>query len=272
LKDDSKLDVWSHIETIHPRNRLVLLGASNLTRAFSMVVRFARKRIQGPLFIHAAMGLGRSYGQESRFLEKKSLGIFLCGIWDALEQEKKIPTTAIVTDIGNDLAYEVPVKTVVEWVEACLDRLELVGANIVLSDLPMSTLREVGAVRYRIFRTVLFPYCRLSWKEMLNRAEQLSERLHEISKTRNMPIFIGKKEWHGLDPIHPRRSALRQQWQELFALAGVELKEKSNSENHFLLTRYLRNLRPESWSQFSITRHSKQPCGRLHDGTTIELY
>jgi hypothetical protein len=272
LFDNEKLDVWSHFETQTQRNRIVLLGASNLTRAFPTVVASALASFERPLSIVSAMGFGRSYGQVSSFFPKKNLGIFQTKIWSNLQRDSQTPTTAFVTDIGNDLAYEVPVKTVVEWVEACLDRLELVGANIVLSDLPMSTLREVGAVRYRIFRTVLFPYCRLSWKEMLNRAEQLSERLHEISKTRNMPIFIGKKEWHGLDPIHPRRSALRQQWQELFALAGVELKEKSNSENHFLLTRYLRNLRPASWSQFSITRHSKQPCGRLHDGTTIELY
>jgi hypothetical protein len=272
LFDNEKLDVWSHFETQTQRNRIVLLGASNLTRAFPTVVASALASFQRPLSIVSAMGFGRSYGQVSNFFGKKILGIFQIKIWENLQRDFQLPTIAFVTDIGNDLAYEVPVETVVEWIEAGLDQLELLGARVVLSDLPMSTLRDVGTARYRLFRTVLFPRCQLPWKEMLNRAEQLSERLHEISKTRNIPIFIGKKEWHGLDPIHPRRSALRQQWQELFALAGVEVSENSNSENRFLLTRYLRNLRPESWSQFSIARHSQQPSGRLHDGTSIELY
>lgn len=254
------------------RNRIVLLGASNLTRAFPTVVRSALASFERPLSIVSAMGFGRSYGQESSFLGKKILGIFQNNLWDKLQRDSLTPTTAFVTDIGNDLAYEVPVERVVEWIEACLDRLESVGAQIVLSDLPMSAIRDVGTARYRIFRTVLFPYCRLSWGEMLDRAEQLSERLHGISRSRNIPIFIGKKECHGFDPIHPRRSALLGQWQEMFALAGVELEKNSISENRFLLTRYLRNLRPESWSYFSLPRHSQQPSGRLHDGTTIELY
>jgi len=218
------------------------------------------------------MGFGRSYGQESRFLAKKNSGIFFCKIWEILERDSQTPTTAFVTDIGNDLAYEVPVERIVEWVESCLDRLDSVSARVVLSDLPMSVLRDVGATRFRVFRTLLFPYCRLSWAEMLDRAEQLSERLHQLAKTRNIPIFVGNSEWYGFDPIHPRSSYYPQQWQELFALAGAEWSENSTPESRRLLTWYLRNLRPDNWSFFSIPRHAQQPSGRLHDGTTISLF
>jgi len=237
-----------------------------------MVVRLARKRIEGPLSIHSAMGLGRSYGQESRFLEKKSLGIFLCGIWDALEQEKKIPTTAIVTDIGNDLAYEVPVEQVVEWVEACVDRLLSHDATVVLSDLPLDVLRSTSETRYKVVRTLLFPNCRLSWSEMLQRAQQLSERLRKLAEARNIPLFVGDSAWYGWDPIHPRRADLPKFWNELLDGAGISASKRVSNEKLLWMTWYLRGLRPEKWSSFSFSRSAVQPSGRLIDGTKISLY
>lgn len=250
----------------------MLLGASNLTRAFPTVVSAALSSFERPLSILAAMGFGRSYGQESRFFLKKNSGIFQSKIWDVLKHNSQTSTTAFVTDIGNDLAYEVPVETVVEWIETCLDRLDSIASCVVLSDLPMSSLRDVGEARYRLFRTVLFPSCRLTWTEMLTRAERLSERLHLLSESRNIPIFVDENEWYGFDPIHPRVSAYSAIWRELFALAGAKLDENPAQENHRLLSWYIRDLRPESWSMFSISRHAQQPQGRLHDGTTISLY
>ncbi len=250
----------------------MLLGASNLTRAFPGVVSAALSSFERPLSILSAMGFGRSYGQESHFFLKKNSGIFQSKIWDVLKQNSQTPTTAFVTDIGNDLAYEVAVETVVDWIETCLDRLDSIAARVVLSDLPMSALRDVGEARYRLFRTVFFPGCRLTLAEMLSRAERLSERLRLLSESRNIPIFIGKSEWYRLDPIHPRRSAYPAIWRELFALADANLEETPTQESGRLLTWYLRDLRPESWSMFFIPRHAQQPQGRLHDGTTISLY
>ncbi len=255
-----------------PRNRLVLLGASNLSRAFPIVVNTALSSFERPISILSAMGNGRSYGKESRFIEKKYLGIFFSGIWDEIKNDFQTPTTAFLTDIGNDLAYEVSVETILGWVETCLDRLDSVSAKVVLSDLPMNVLRDVSESRYRLFRSVFYPHCRLRWAEILTRAEQLSERLHSLANSRNIPIFIGRTEWHRFDPIHPRKAFLHQQWQELFALAGVQSNEHAVDESPRLLTWYLRCLRPESWSQFSIARRAQQPNGRLHDGTTIALY
>ena len=113
----------------------------------------------------------------------------MCGIWNAIEQEKKLPTTAIITDIGNDLAYEVPVQRIVEWVEGCIERLETHEARVVISDLPLGVLRSVSELRYRVFRTLLFPFCRLSWREMLQRAELLSQRLQKLAKEKQIPYL-----------------------------------------------------------------------------------
>lgn len=262
----------SHNETLQPRHAVVMLGASNLSRAFPVAVSTAQRVFGSPLSIYAAKGHGRSFGQESSCLGKKISGIFSCGIWRALQREKSVPITALVTDIGNDLAYEVPVETVLEWVEGCVDRLLALDARVVISDLPIEVLRSVSATRYRCFRTLLFPQCRLSWSEMLRRAELLSQRLHTLAEKREMPVFLVQNEWYGLDPIHPRRRDYAEYWAELLSLAAGKSIEHTPLQKSLSWRWYLRSLSPESWSTFGFSRRASQPNGRLTDGTAISLY
>jgi len=249
-----------------------MLGASNLSRAFPIAVSMSEQVFATPLDFFVAKGHGRSYGKVSSCFGKKNSGIFSCGIWRAIEQEKRMPIIAFVTDIGNDLAYEVPVETIVEWVEACLDRLAALGARVVLSDLPMEVIRQLGATRFRCFRALLFPQCRLEWNEVLRRAEWLSERLHDIAKSRKIPLFIGRREYYGLDPIHPRRRCYPEMWAQLLSLVAETPSDLAQHRCSFTAAWYLRRLRPESWSTFSFPRRASQPNGRLYDGSTISLY
>ncbi|NOY29455.1 MAG: hypothetical protein GXP28_04530 [Planctomycetes bacterium] len=177
-----------------------------------------------------------------------------------------------MTDIGNDLAYEVPVNRIAKWVEGCVDRLQSHEAKVVIADLPLDVLRAVSEARYRLVRTLLFPHCRLDLREMLDRAEQLSERLKAIAKSRNTPLFAGKSEWYGWDPIHPRRANLPRLWSELLASVESSASATGPSDKSLAMAWYLRGLRPEKWSSFSFLRRAQQPNGRLIEGTEISLY
>jgi len=225
-----------------------------------------------PLSIYVAKGHGRSYGMESTFFGKKIPGIFQCGIWQALDEQKKLPTAAWVSDIGNDLAYEVPVEKIIQWVFGCVDRLLALNARVVLSDLPIDVLRTVGESRFRLFRAMFFPGCRLDWQELLHRAEQLSQRLYELARERKTPVFSVPNAWYGFDPIHPRRIHLVPLWRSLLDAGGVNVSETTFTNKTRAMDWYLRSLRPECWSTFSFCRRANQPNGRLHDGTEIALY
>ncbi|MEM8947503.1 MAG: hypothetical protein AAGD11_20180 [Planctomycetota bacterium] len=227
---------------------------------------------ESPVRFYVAKGHGRSYGQVSSCFGKKISGIFSCGIWSAIECEKSMPITAFMTDIGNDLAYEVPVDTVATWVEGCLDRLLTLNARVVISDLPIDALRQVSDLRYRLLRTLLFPRCRLSWPEILGRAEQLSERVQKIAESRQVPMFSVRKQWYGLDPIHPRKRCYPKMWADLWSLAERRDCDVAESRCPIGLNWYLRRLVPERWSVLSISRRANQPNGRLKDGTSIALY
>src|SRR5215212_11255282 len=135
-----------------PTRRVILLGASNLTRSFPTVVATVRQTWSEPVEIMAAMGHGRSYGQDSSVLGRKFSGIFPCALWRDLQTRPSLPTAALVTDIGNDMLYGVSSDQLLDWVERCLDRLDEVGAATIVTQLPTESLERLGKVRFQLFR------------------------------------------------------------------------------------------------------------------------
>lgn len=267
-----ELDVWSQHETQQPVQRLVFLGASNLTRAFPTAVSVAQESFGGPLSIFAAHGLGRSYGLEAGNLGKKFPGIFFSGLWRALAAEKSAPTSAWITDIGNDLGYEARVEDVLAWVTGCVDRLTSLDAKIVITDLPIAPLNALSERRFRFFRSLFFPRCRLTREELIDRAVALSAGIHALGEARKIPIFPARNEWYGLDPIHPRRRYLAPWWRELMSAQSRGSRTASALRSGGRWHWYLALLAPETWAQFGRMRSASQPNGRLWDGSTIALY
>jgi hypothetical protein len=262
----------SQIETNAARMRVVILGASNLSLTFRTIVQSALAMFDGPLELFVAKGFGRSYGRDSKFFGKKFPGILQCGIWDALHRAPPLPTVAVVADLGNDLAYEAPVDDVVGWVSTALDRLDEHGARVALNNVPIASLRTVGAARYYLFRELFFPSCKLPRQEMLHRAEQLSDALDRLAEEREKPIFSGEIGWYGLDPIHPRRAAAGEVWQRM--LGALRAPEAAPAHGVEVAVRVLpwHRLRPAFYWHFGVARRAAQPCARLVDGSTIAIY
>lgn len=264
--------ISSHIETRAEGDRLLLLGASNLTRAFPELVDLARGALQRPLEIVCAKGYGRSFGQSSRFLAKKFPGILRCGLWDDLHIAEPRNTLALITDIGNDLAYNAPVATIASWIAETLDRLGSHHARCVLNDLPMASLRVVGRARYEALRRLLFAFCRLDRAAMLLRAEQLSERLNELAHSREMPIFSAENVWYGVDPIHPRRAYRMAIFRRMLGALVAESNSLTPAPSSRSQRRRLRRFRAaeETWCGFY--RATEQPCAPNYDDVSIRLY
>jgi hypothetical protein len=262
----------SQIETSAGKLRVVLLGASNLSIMFPTVVATARATFAQPLEMFVAKGFGRSYGQQSKFFGKKFPGILQSHLWSAMERTTPSSSVAILADIGNDLAYEAPVGRIIGWVQQALDRLQTRGAQVVLNNIPLESLRRVGVARYHIFREALFPSCKLGRRELLRRAEGLSKALIDVGEQRKIPIFAGESAWYGVDPIHPRWSAAGRIWArmlgELSAPGAIAPLVRASSS----MAVQLHRLKPESWLQLGFQRRAGQPAARLSDGTTIALY
>jgi hypothetical protein len=255
-----------------PSRRVILLGASNLTRSFSTVVAAVRRTWGEPVEIMAAMGHGRSYGQDSTVLGRKISGIFPCALWQDLQSRCSLPSAALVTDVGNDLLYGVPLDQIVNWVAGCLDRLTEVGAATVVTQLPIASVGRLTEARFRFFRRVLFPRSNLSLGDAKVLVHALNSELIKLGESRKIPVISVSDSWYGFDPIHLKRRVWRTAWPTMLSGwqdSGVPIALARPS---LWTSAYLMSLPPCERSLFGIRRRAAQPSGRLSDGTTISLY
>ncbi len=256
-----------------PPRRVVLLGASNLTRGISTVVETAQLVCGGSLEVLSALGHGRSYGITSTVLGRTLPGILDCGLWEALEARSDVPTAALLTDIGNDLMYQVEAPQIVSWVETILERLQRAGARVSMTLLPVDSLLSVSPRRYYFFRSLMFPRCRLSFAEAGDRARQLHDRLQAIGQARGVRLVPQQAAWYGIDPIHIRWRHWRHAWREILASwqdDGAALPAPALGSLRRWV--YLTSRSPQQHWIFGIERRRKQPAARLGGGTIVSFF
>ena len=131
--------------------------------------------------ILAALGLGRSYGMESRVLARTLPGILDSGLWTALAERPPLPTRALVTDVGNDILYGASPDRILEWVAEALERLRRVTDDVVVTGLPLDSIRRLSPAKFLAFRTFLFHRCRLTFPQVVDAAEEIAEGLVRLA-------------------------------------------------------------------------------------------
>ena len=248
--------------------RVVALGASNLTRGFRTVVDTARS-VWGPgVEVLAACGHGRSYGASSRFIGRTLPGILKSGLWAELARRAQMTTRGLVTDVGNDILYGFSVERTLGWVEEVLVRLRQVTRDIVVTDLPLASVRRMSNLKYLTFRTLLVPNCRLSFDQVLDRAERVNEGLASLAETYGATFFRLDPTWYGFDPIHVRPSLWRTAWQKIL---GAESQAKGG-DSVTVETVRLYFMRPERRWLFGVEQVTPQAGVALRSGGHVWLY
>jgi hypothetical protein len=257
------------------RPRIILLGASNVTRCISTIVETGRL-IAGagsPVDIHAAIGHGRSYVQSSSLLTRTLPAITESPIWPASDPppDGDAPTFALLTDVGNDIMYGSDVPTIVSAVETCLDRLEERNAKIVMTNIPIPRVERITPMQFRLVKTLFFPGYDVSFKRALDDARTIAHRLDDIARARNIPIILPDHAWYGADPIHIMQSRSAAAWSAILSSwrpADPPLAARGS------LRRWLtiRPARAARWSFLGRSFETPQPARRLPDGSTLSLW
>lgn len=230
----------------------------------------ARGIVGEPAEFLIAMGHGRSYGQRSSVLGRSLPGITQCGLWEALRQLKG-PTSALITDIGNDVIYGVPVETILQWVAECVDRLEEAQATIVVTLPPMASLEKLTPWRFRIARSLLFPGRRITLDDALDRTRSLYAGLRTLGERPGLTVVEPDSRWYGLDPIHPRRRCLTRVWREALGPWASDPTAPTARASPRRWLR-LRTLTPQRWWLLDRELGRPQPSGVLRDGTSFWLF
>lgn len=249
--------------------RIVLLGASNVTLGFGVITRLLRAGFDGPLDVRAALGHGRSYGAWSTIAVRSLPAISDCGLWTSLRHNDPAETYALLTDVGNDLMYGYRPEMIAGWVEACLDRLTAARAKIVVTQLPIARIEQLGSLRYHATRMSFFPRHRpIRWPEMLDRARTLNTLVASAATERGAAVVIPARDWYGFDPIHIRWTRRLDAWSEI-ASAWPGFRRpvgRITSSSISLLGRF-----PEYSRLFGRELSAMQPVAS-RDETVLSLY
>lgn len=255
-----------------PSRRFILLGASNLARGLSSVVAAACGAWGYPLDILAAIGHGRSYGSPSRVLGRRLPGILPCGLWQALAEREPAASQALVTDIGNDIFYGVPVARIAGWVGECIDRLQVARAEVIITGLPICNLDRVSPAHYAAIRSLVFPSCRLTLDGVKDCARELNGLVAELAQTRGATFVEPTAAWYGFDPLHIRWSRQTTAWNAILSARhdGASVAPSDPIVSPRWINLLL--LAPEQRWLLGIEQRRAQPCAWLAGGSALSLF
>lgn len=189
------------------RQPVVLLGASNLTIGWKPILKALAARIEQPIDVFVASGMGRSYVDWSTFAARRLPGIGHCGIWDSLRQHypnSDVTPLVFITDIGNDLAYGRSPDNAMTALRECLTQLATWSdrCRIIVSGLPVESLDSLSRFRFLMARTLLFPMSSLQLSDVKRNSVLLNELVEEEVRQRNLMLAKPHASWYGVDPIH----------------------------------------------------------------------
>lgn len=189
---------------------VLMFGASNLTLGWNAVISELTECWQCPLNVNVCLGMGRSWIGPSRVFWRVLPGITECELWNHLPSEPQ-HVSVMLTDIGNDIVYGYSPRQILDSVRSCVDRVRqwAPGSDIIVTRLPLSSIRTLGQIRFRVMRFILFAGSPRSLSSILNDAEQVDDGLCELARSHSLKLIESKADWYGLDPIHilkPKRA------------------------------------------------------------------
>ena len=252
--------------------RVVILGASNVALSIATIYRTLRCHFGQPIELLAAMGHGRSYGNESSVLGRRLPAILDCGLWQALEDRESRPTKVLVTDIGNDLIYGQSAETLLDWVFGCVDRLSAPDHEIIITQLPLANLDRISNSKFRMMKTIFFPSCDVELAKIISRAKKISAAIEQHAQTRNIRLIVPQTSWYGWDPVHVRRRCRAHVWQTFLDFKADNLQEAEPCRLSLWQRLRFNFYAPEQRIWLGMKQHKTQPVARFSDGSTVSLF
>ncbi|GAA4425143.1 SGNH/GDSL hydrolase family protein [Bremerella cremea] len=255
------------------RQRLIVLGASNVAKSLEVLLHVAPEMIPQPLEVYAAIGRGRSYGTQSKFLCRRLPGILESELWPSLEKVSgPVKTTSVITDIGNDLLYDRTVDQIIDWIEQCIIRLRTTEGPIAITGIPLAGVRSLAPYKFRALRAMMFPSSNLQLVTVQQRAEELDARLQAFGKEDDITFIPQKPEWYGFDPIHWRQAKRPEVWHTILSSLGHTMFDYSRVRSNFFHSMKHWMTRPYSRTMFGIEQSQAQPSIKRGEHLTVALY
>lgn len=242
-----------------------------------LIIQLMQQHYGGPSEVLVAAGHGRSYGKNSQVLVRELPGIVCSGLWRHLyvanSNSSPLPTYALLTDIGNDIPYGFAPKQILHWVSWCIGQLGGCSAQIVMTNLPMSSIEALSEQRFNLYRNVLFPSCRLSRSEVVNRAREIHQGLIDLAACHQLMLYEPASEWMSIDSIHIAFRKRRAFYQRLFKHFAVKQAKSTVIEGSRVPSiSWLKRPQFAVRRVFGKVKYVSQPSGQLADQSIVSLY
>lgn len=205
-----------------PRRTVLVLGASNVSLAWSQIVSLVLSSSTDGVDIVTAHGMGRAYAADSSgFVFRRLPGILCSGFWDALPKfGDEQSASVLITDLGNDLLYGCSVSEVVEAAADCVSRIRQWNANadFVVTAPPLASVLTLKRTRFRIMKQLLFPSSPLQLPQVQQATQDLFDGIQSLAAGTGLKIYEPPASCCGYDPIHIRRRYRRDVFRSMLSL------------------------------------------------------
>jgi len=218
LQDDFSASKKSPMQTVSPY-LFVFMGASNLARGYSALANcLVRCLAPHPVEILHAMGPGRGYCAEGGIFNITYSPIGSCGILKSASGRAQGArrVVALITDIGNDIMYDVPVSEITSCLNTLLQNLDAIGADVFVNPIPLDFAEDVSERQFRILKSIFYPHSAMNYIRATKAVTAVNGFLRDSAGGR-IHLLPSAKDFCGVDKIHYSIFRSHKAWSQMAA-------------------------------------------------------
>lgn len=197
----------------------VFLGASNLARGYGALANcLVQNLAPGPVEILHAMGPGRGYCSPGGIFNITYPPIGSSGILHSAQsrKEKARRVIALITDIGNDIMYGVPVSELTACLNTLFQNLNAISAEVFVHPIPLDFSKDVSKRQFRILRSLFYPHSGIDY----HKAKEAVDAINIFLRAKaggEIHLLPSTKDFCGVDKIHYSIFRSHRVWSEVAA-------------------------------------------------------
>ncbi|MBC8287870.1 MAG: hypothetical protein H8E42_10405 [Nitrospinae bacterium] len=188
----------------HTESLFVLLGASNLARGHSALTRHISQNISGSEFVNA-LGPGRGYCARGGLLNFTYSPIGGCRVMESARvyAERGFRVIVLLTDIGNDIMYGVPEKSLIECLDTLIEKSLRLNAEVFVTAIHVDVCKDMGKRSFKLLKAIFYPKSSVTFDQADSAVKKLNHYLEEKSQqNERVHLVSGLGAFCGMDKIH----------------------------------------------------------------------
>jgi hypothetical protein len=222
-----------------PKIHFILLGASNLARARFGLNQYLENSFSNSISTSIASGPGRAYCVSGGIFGLNYPPLKTSKIINAGREESSnySQTIALISDIGNDIMYGVPIQKLIQDLEKSIRDLSDFCSHVFTVPIPCKKIENLSHWQINALKRFLFPTCQLSPGQIISSIQTVNQLLSEIN-TPKFTLLKTMDDCIGWDRAHYDLSKMHIAWNKIIDQIAQELSIKPNRNiNHALMVR-----------------------------------